>query len=627
MTELAPGSRLGRYQIEGVVGRGGMGVVYRAIQDGLDRPVALKVITPELAGDQEFRARFQREARLAASLDHPNVIPVYEAGEDGTALYLAMRFVNGEDLSSIIKRGGPLPAAKATDVVEQVAAALDAAHTAGLVHRDIKPHNVLMAGDHAYLTDFGLTKRTDSEAALTRTGVVLGTLDYAAPEQLLGDPVDRRCDVYSLACMTFQLLTAKPPFERSSDTARMLAHMNDPPPDLPSHFPPALSAVVKHGMAKAPDDRLPTAGAFARACAAALTGGGAPTQPGRTVKLGAPAAGGPRRVRVALTVALPLLVAAVVVALVAGSGDEPRGNAGATVTATAAKAAPRAVASIPVGDGPDGIAVDSATVWLVAADDADLERIDPATNTLIGDPIPAGKRPDSIAVDEGGIYITSHIDNKLLRFEADPDPVAAGSTLVGSLPEGVSLGPQHVWVALAGDGTVQRVDRASNALVGDPIVVGAAPVTAYVGQSGVWVPNADDGTVTVIDAETAAVLEAAIPVGREPRDVVQAFGAAWVVLAGDDAVVKIDPETLEVEGAPIPVGDNPRRIAAGEGALWVTNRNDDTVSEIDPDTGRVKGRPIPVGSQPTNIAAGLGAIWVSNPGDDTVTRIDPDPTG
>jgi serine/threonine-protein kinase len=269
MTDLEPGSRLGRYRIEAVVGRGGMGVVYRALQEGLERHVALKVIAAHLAEDPDFRARFVREAKLAASLDHPNVVPVFEAGEQDSALFLAMRFVRGEDLATIVKRDGPLRPAAASAIVTQVAAALDAAHDLGLVHRDVKPHNILLAGNHAYLTDFGLTKSTESVTAITRTGTVLGSIDYAAPEQLLGDPTDRRSDVYSLACTMFHLIAGAPPFERPSDTARMLAHLNDPPPDLPA-APPPLSGAIKQGMAKAPEDRYATAGDFARACAAAV---------------------------------------------------------------------------------------------------------------------------------------------------------------------------------------------------------------------------------------------------------------------------------------------------------------------------------------------------------------------
>jgi serine/threonine-protein kinase len=639
MTELEAGSRLGRYRIEGVLGRGGMGIVYRAVQDDLDRAVALKVIAPTLAADHDFRARFQREARLAASLDHPNVIPVHEAGTDGDTLYLAMRLVPGEDLASLVKRDGPLPAERVVAIIAQTASALDAAHAAGLVHRDVKPHNILMAGEHAYLTDFGLTKSTSSDATLTRTGIVLGTVDYAAPEQLRGEATDGRSDVYSLACTAFYLLAGEPPFPRTSDTARMLAHLNDPPPDLPS-APPPLSGVIKQGMAKVAGDRFATAGEFAQALTAALNDPKASASVGKAAKAGATAPGMPRWVRLALGVTLPLiLIAGIVFALTASGGDDDKKPSGqqqqaevptATATATPTDGgstpdadAPRPVASIPVGDLPDGIAVGDGVVWVVSSNDGTLERIDAETNKVDGEPVAAGSRPDSVAADKGIVYVTSHVDNLLLRFEARPDAVPAGTVRVGTQPEGVSLGLQLVWVALAGDGTVRRIDRASNDLVGGPIGVGAGPITAFVGDGRVWVPNSEDGTVSVIDSTTAEPIGEPVAVGSDPRDVVEAFGFAWVVVRHDNAVVRLDLETHQVVGDPIPVGRGPIKIAAGEGALWVTNRKDDTVSQINPETFRVAGRPLPVGQSPVNIAAGLGAVWVANTQDDTVTRIDP----
>src|SRR5436190_14504635 len=192
-----------------------MGVVYRAIQIGLDRNVALKVITPQYASDEEFRERFKRESRLAASIEHPNVIPIYEAGESDGVLFLSMRYVDGTDLKSVLEREGTLEPRRAARIVAQVAEALDAAHAAGLVHRDIKPANILMAsGDHVYLTDFGLTKRASSESALTKTGQMVGTVDYVAPEQVEGGRVDARTDVYSLGCVLYHLLTGRVPYDK-----------------------------------------------------------------------------------------------------------------------------------------------------------------------------------------------------------------------------------------------------------------------------------------------------------------------------------------------------------------------------------------------------------------------------
>src|SRR5947208_4822661 len=193
-----------------------MGVVYLATDRRLSRPVAIKLIADDRAEDVAFRERFEREAQLTASIDHPNVIPVYAAGEVDGQLYLATRYVDGTDLHALLRRDGPLPADQAADVVAQVAAALDAAHAAGLVHRDVKPANVLMSGRHVYLSDFGLTRLVESEAQLTDTDDRLGTPDFMSPEQLRGQRADARSDIYALGCLLYTALTGTPPFHRST---------------------------------------------------------------------------------------------------------------------------------------------------------------------------------------------------------------------------------------------------------------------------------------------------------------------------------------------------------------------------------------------------------------------------
>jgi len=271
---LKPGDAVGDYRIESVLGRGGMGTVYLATQERLGRKVALKVISPELAEDREFHDRFLRESQVAASLDHPNVIPVHDAGEADGVLYIAMRYVSGPTLSAMLRERGSLPPEEALRIGEQIAGALDAAHAAGLVHRDVKPANVLLAepGGHAYLCDFGLAKRTAS-VAVTSAGVFLGTADYSAPEQIDGRPLDGRADVYSLGCMLFHCLAGRPPYVRDTELAVLHSHLHDPPPSLASvrpDLPPALDSVIARATAKDPDDRYATAGALAGAMRGAL---------------------------------------------------------------------------------------------------------------------------------------------------------------------------------------------------------------------------------------------------------------------------------------------------------------------------------------------------------------------
>src|SRR5688572_4270250 len=259
--ELEPGDEFAGCRIEAVAGRGGMGVVYRATELSLGRPVALKLLTPERARDREFRERFQRESRMAASIDHPNVIPVYAAGEHDGSLYLVMRYVAGTDLHALLRGRGAVEPERAAELVAQVAAALDAAHAAGLVHRDVKPANVLLAGEHAYLSDFGLTRLAGSDTSLTESGRWIGTVEYSSPEQLRGERTDARADVYSLGCVLFAALLGRPPFANGTVPATMLAHLHDAPPRPSALGAPAeFDRVMARALAKRPDDRYPSAG-------------------------------------------------------------------------------------------------------------------------------------------------------------------------------------------------------------------------------------------------------------------------------------------------------------------------------------------------------------------------------
>src|SRR4051794_5406483 len=295
---LAPGAMVAGYRIESVVGRGGMGVVYRARELELDRVVALKVIAPELVDDEDVRERFVREARAAASIEHPNVIPVHAAGERDGLAYLAMRFIEGDDARSLVRRGGALAAGQAADILAQAGAGLDAIHRAGYVHRDIKPANVLIDGDgHVYVTDFGLAKQVLTKAS-TRTGPGrwVGTLDYIAPEQIRGGAIDARADVYALGGVLCFLLTGRVPFDRDGDEAKLWAQLSEPPPvpsALRAGVPPGFDAVVARAMAKTPQERFPSAGDLGRAARAAAAGR-APSTPERMVARGAAAPGGAR---------------------------------------------------------------------------------------------------------------------------------------------------------------------------------------------------------------------------------------------------------------------------------------------------------------------------------------------
>jgi serine/threonine protein kinase len=278
------------YRIESRIGRGGMGVVYRATDLALDRVVALKVLTEDLARDEGFRRRFVTESKLAASLDHPNVIPIHAAGEHDGVLYIAMRFVPGDDLRTRLAEDGRLEPDVAVRIIAQVAGALDAAHAHHLVHRDVKPANVLVTSqNHVYLTDFGLSKRLTADTEATRSGMVLGTLDYIAPEQIRGEKIGPFTDVYSLGCMLTHLLTGQVPFTVPSEEGKLWAHFSEKPPK-PSERVPDLGAafdrIVAKAMSKKPEDRFETAGEVGAAALAALE---RPAAPARRVRAPAPA--------------------------------------------------------------------------------------------------------------------------------------------------------------------------------------------------------------------------------------------------------------------------------------------------------------------------------------------------
>jgi hypothetical protein len=273
VVSFAPGSRIAGYRLEEQIGQGGMAVVFKAHDERLDRPVALKILAPTLAGDEGFQRRFIRESQAAAAIDDPHIVPVFAAGQADGALFIAMRYVVGGDAHSMLNREGPLPPGRVADIISPVASALDAAHRAGLVHRDVKPSNMLMdvlpgRPAHVYLSDFGLTKAVASTSGVTATGAVLGTLAYMSPEQIGDRPLDGRADQYSLACSAFQLLAGAPPFRRDEPAALLYAHLSESPPKLTSRrpeLPPAVDGVLSRALAKAAGDRYASCGQFADA--------------------------------------------------------------------------------------------------------------------------------------------------------------------------------------------------------------------------------------------------------------------------------------------------------------------------------------------------------------------------
>ena len=282
MADTTADPHLGRvvagYRIEERIGRGGMGLVYRAEHINLRRRAAIKIIAPELAEASGFRERFNREARIAAALQHPNIVTVYDAGEEDGLLYLAMQYIEGSDLSTVLRTQGRLRPYRALDVCRQIAAALDAAHSQGLIHRDVKPANVLIEGRTAFLTDFGLTKRIEgTQTQLTKAGDVVGTIHYVAPEQIEGGRVDERTDIYSLGCLVYHCLSGELPFARDTDIAVIYAHLSEEPPRLTSvrpELPGGMDAVIAKALEKAPERRFQTCADMMSAARAVIDAAG-----------------------------------------------------------------------------------------------------------------------------------------------------------------------------------------------------------------------------------------------------------------------------------------------------------------------------------------------------------------
>jgi DNA-binding beta-propeller fold protein YncE/predicted Ser/Thr protein kinase len=573
-TDPSLGSELLGYRIEELIGRGGMGVVFRARDQRLKRNVALKLLAPELASDEGLRERFLRESKLAASLDHPNVIPIYEAGEADGRLFIAMRYVEGGDLGDVL-RSGPLEPGLALELCSQLAEALDAAHERGLVHRDVKPSNVLLDGrKHVYLADFGLTRRIVGGDVPGLEARSLGTIDYIAPEQIRGEEVDGRADLYSLGCLLYECLTGEPPFRHSSDLAVAFAHLEEEPP-----APPELEGLFERALAKAPEDRYPSGHELVTAARAAL---------------GLDASHRRR---------WPLLVAAVVLALgIAGSLSfllTRGGRAGASSTGRLLRIdarSHRVTGTVDLGSNPNSVAFGKGRVWVSTPGDSSVWRIEP--KTLAATPFPASGRPTGVAISGGVVYV------------AEPNG------------EGVTMRD-----AATGD-QLYTIPTSSDDGFGGPITSS---------RGGVWFVEelAEKGKALRLVATSPFAGQAAlgVPIG-DPRPLDEAHvrfdfagvaaGAHGVWVAGDALdrrVFRIEPRSRRVVHAihlPLPPGG----IAAGRGAVWVTGQLGDVAWLIDPATNRIV-QSIPVGREPTGVAVGAGSVWVANTVDRSISRIDP----
>jgi YVTN family beta-propeller protein len=653
MPDLTPGAAFAGHRIEGIAGRGGMGVVYRATHLALDHVVALKVIAPDLAGDERFRRRFADESRIAVSIRHPNVVAIHHAGEEEGLLFVTMDLIEGTDLRGLLRERGSLDPGHAVAIVAAVADALDAAHGKGLVHRDIKPGNVLIErldgdGEHVYLTDFGLARAIEATSGITATGAFVGTLDYVAPEQIRGQRVDARSDVYALGCVLFEILTGNPPFAARDDkVAKMYAHLQEEPPRLRvlrPDLPPDLDQVIARALAKEPDERFPSAGDLGRAAAAAVAG--SPTvEAERSVAVGAAAPGPPeatttaeraaaseeptvreappaasRRRRWPLLAGLALAAAAAAAAVIVLAGGDGDGATTAGKATSVADGAPAAGATVvgkpvPVGRLPVNVIHGQEGIWVTNRTGDSLSLVDGDPAKEVGQ-YDLGLKPEGVAVADGSIWVAGYAQPTLLEF--NPSTQAVERTIdLGPSPGNVAFGFGALWVANSGGDTVQKIDPASGQ-VERTIQVGRGPYGLAAAGGVVWVTNRGDGTISRITPSNGHV-DPPIEVGSNPKGIAVANDREWVAISDDGTV-------SEVEGSEvvktIDVGSEPRGVAAGFGSVWVAVGVDNQVVRIDPETGEVVQR-IEVGHGPEGITVGPKSVWVANGIDGTLTRIDP----
>jgi sugar lactone lactonase YvrE len=643
---LAPGAVVAGCRIESVVGRGGMGVVYRARELELDRVVAVKVIAPELLEDAAIRERFLREARTAAAIEHPNVIPVHAAGERDGVAFLVMRFIEGEDVRSLVRRGGPEPPARAADLTSQTAAGLDAIHRAGYVHRDVKPANVLVDRDgHVYVTDFGLAKQALTRAGATRSGQWVGTLDYVAPEQIRGGRVDARADVYALGGVLYFTLTGEVPFERESDEAKLWAQLSEPPP-VPSQvrrgLPRELDRVVARAMAKDPDDRFPSAGDLGRAALAAASGG-APVPPERVVARGAAAPGGvgaepglapetstvtsirpeeppaaparrKRRGRLAAVVAGVIALAAVTTVALILSGGDPG-------TRSSGRATVRVVKTIPdVGHRPNGVAIAGGDLWVTSSDQLEVVRIDGDTGRKLPQSPRVGLGASDIAADGSNVWVAARRAKQVVRIDGRSGRVTA-RLHPGAPPWRLALGLGSLWVSTKADPPAQdeliRYDLAGHVLARTRMAKGISAIAT--GSRFVWVAEQDVPDLVRFDPRTGRTAVWAKMAGVAPA-LYYGGGYVWATLESADFIVQVKPDR---QGGAITTaaGHRPERAVIAGGRLFVTSNADHTVLTMDPRTVDQEGGALRVPHNPYAIAADARAVWVTGLGEDTLTEI------
>jgi DNA-binding beta-propeller fold protein YncE len=619
--QIEIGSEFIGYRIEEVIGQGGMGVVYRSYDLRLKRGVALKLVAPELALDDRFRDRFACESEVAMSLEHPNVVPIYDAGDIDGRLYLAMRHVEGTDLRALLRREGPLEPAHALAICGQVGAALDAAHARGLVHRDVKPSNVLLDQDeHVYLADFGLSRRLAEQAVDAGEGRSVGTPAYVAPEQIEGKLVDGRADVYSLGCLLYECLTGETPFSHGSRLAIAWAHLEEEPPRASERnpsLPSAIDGVIRQAMAKLPEERFPTCTALIRAAEEVL-GIREPWMLRR------------RRLAVVSAAVLVALAASFAVALFARGGGRTvstplvRENTIVRIDPTTDSISD----VIDVGLGPSAVAVAGRNVWVYNHYDHTVTQIDARTTevrqtaAVSAAPVDLGLLTGPVlAADARGAWLVGVDErgrSRLVRVLA-----RGGGTrtyLLDHEPRAVAVGENAVWVLARGTREHQllRIDPATGKVTARTRFRASPGIDSLdVGLGAVWVVSSSSAVLYRIDPRSATKT-GQIDLGRRAGRPNVRFGAVWVGVSDYGlGTLVVDPRRLTFTA----LGCCPLRdgyeTATGYGSIWYFDRSTGTVVRWDGQTKQIASS-IPVAAPPvwggpclTSVAAGADGVWVT----------------
>ena len=604
------GTVVDRFRVTSLLAEGAMGTVYVAEDDDGNR-VALKILSAQLAQDDRFHERFLRETHIARDLDDLHIVRTIDSGEQDGVLWLAMELIDGIDLRTLLKREGALDPRSTIQLLAQVAEALDAAHASGLVHRDVKPGNILIRGDEAFVCDFGLARHVSSVSSLTSERGFVGTIDYVPPEQIQGGALDGRADVYSLGCVLFECLTGARPFQADSDLTTLFGHLNEPPPRVSDHkpnLPETVDEVIARALAKDPNDRFSTCGELIAAADAGLAGRSLRRARRRR---GAVAAGG-----------AVLLTAAIAAGVLATHGSHKRLQAVTRSpviklkpsTLTLLDARTKRVTSkvtlsskAPFCCSLDDIEFTKRSAWLDFSGAPQLAEVDLSTRRLVRTvPLPwgAGGAGAPIAILDHSLWVVQGLGSEFRRIDTQSGKTTGRFQVKGATLYGAVATPGAVW--LSSDSGVVRVDPETGRVVAR--IGFAAPVTRIVSADGyVWAASGSSGYVAKIDPSDNRKAASALLHGWLP-DLAVGGGYVWVSFIPDGHVFKLAESNLG-ELASYAAGPSPLTLGYGGAGLWINDPDANTISLLDATTGRRST--FSVGSSPQLLRYRRGVLWTS----------------